>query len=308
MALQAQWNYNAEDPTDFTSPEIYNPASVSLSSYPTIFSSYWSGTPPTLSRSTFFSSGSYSYKVQWNTGSIAPQLYVSVDCFSDTSTINMVADVYVPSGSPSVVFNLGDGQVYAPGTTYPFNEAPITVKDQWITVSYSWLVANTPYGAGGNEYINFEPYGVPASPGTAYVDNWKVWISTEGSGSGSSTVKWRFEAPFDTFVFPKNPSSMSDPYPIQKITAESTTAGKPHLWVGTGTPVEWRVEGYTDSEYVLARFEDFYARKQRFDVVDHLSRRMTVSFENLDLRPRRVPGIPYGTDYSLTFLVLDGPQ
>lgn len=143
--------------------------------------------PPIISQSTEYAhSGSQSMKVEWlpdNSDCPQAQLYINAkeDFPEEIDSISISAWVYVPSGSPDVQLNIGDGQyaaTYDPAYITPY--ASTSVKNQWVNLQLTVPIEDWQYlyTDTWGDLINIEPLSPNSSAGFVYVDDVVVTITS----------------------------------------------------------------------------------------------------------------------------------
>lgn len=113
----------------------------------------------------------------------------------------------------------------------------------------------------------------------------------------------------DEYVLPRNPTSMTSPFPDNVLSTDVTTApdGQILTWEGARQVKEWSWSGYLDTEEQLETMLAFQQLNHRFFVLDHRNRAWVVSFESFDPEPVRNVDVPWAHSYKATLFIYDGP-
>lgn len=173
----------------------------------------WDGADsPTLSVSTDFAhNGTKSLHIQWSSGT-KNQVWFSVDrltkLIGPLSSVTMSGWIYVPTGSPDVELNTGDGQYAATYTDYVSPKVTVTAKDVWTFVTLTMTLAEFQYlSTVSGDAVNIEPVW-PGGVGSVYVDNFTITANLEPSS-------------------PLNTSLLKGTQGIQGISGASMNPGTP---------------------------------------------------------------------------------
>lgn len=126
-----------------------------------------------------------------------------------------------------------------------------------------------------------------------------------------SVLRWKITDPYDvssltnTYVFPRNPSEMTSPYPDRSITPQTTSAGKVLMFEGATTPKQWTFSGpILEKQQFLDLQTWVYTKNRRLDLTDHFGRVISCVFTSVEMTPKRRVNYYYSHDYVVTALAL----
>lgn len=115
-----------------------------------------------------------------------------------------------------------------------------------------------------------------------------------------------------SYVLPQNPAKMTSPHYELQTSARRTTAstGQYHVFQGGSEPKPWTLEGYTASQEMLDKFQEYRHLNRRFYIIDHRNRAWKVILTEFSAAPRLrhvFNGVQtdIGSDYTITALILD---
>lgn len=122
--------------------------------------------------------------------------------------------------------------------------------------------------------------------------------------------RWTLKDPYDTnpltnsYLFPRNPETMSSPYPERSVSSMVTVAGKTLLYEGTTPAKQWTFQGpILDKAHFDALHKWVYDKKRRINLVDHYGRTINLVFISLSLEPKRTVNVYYSHTYTVTALI-----
>lgn len=122
------------------------------------------------------------------------------------------------------------------------------------------------------------------------------WVITDPSDTDPTTNR---------YVFPRNPSTMTNVYPERQVSSFASTAGKVILFEGATQPRQWTFTGpILDKQQFLDLQTWVYTKKRRLILTDHYSRQITLVFTALEMLPKRRVNYYYSHDYTVTALIL----
>lgn len=129
-------------------------------------------------------------------------------------------------------------------------------------------------------------------------------------------LRWKFVDPYDTdpltneYIFPRNPRTMTNPFPQKNISVATTTAvgGKGLLFEGNTGPYEWSFGGdILEPAHYEALRSWTYDRMNRIYIDDHFGRRFTVVLQTFSPEPKRAVGKYWRHTYQEKCIVVVPP-
>ncbi len=127
-------------------------------------------------------------------------------------------------------------------------------------------------------------------------------------------LRWKFVDPYDptatnTFTFPRNPNTMTSPFPRRNVTATGTTAinGRKLLTEAQASPTEWTFGGniHNSTHYEELRSWVYERYGRRLYLYDHFGRRLTIVPLEFRPIPKRTVGQYWRHTYEIVAMVLD---
>lgn len=260
---------------------------------------------------------------------------------SSTSVVDggvAVADggiVFVPSLRLSV---LEPDLVQAPATL------TVTVSGGWSSTGVQFSIDGVDAGAATTDSDGLLAPTSIYVPDTLFAGTHTVTVTQADALSGSATftlqrdpaptvsdvdlttpwdaprpvARWAFQdlkaGGLGTYVLPLNPTSMTPPHSERALTAMHTTAraGQFHVFEAGPAPIEWQFSGYCPSQEMHDQLVAWGELNRRFYVIDHRNRAWTVTFVNVDIRPRlrqwtfMAQGLTdWGHDYTVHALIYE---
>lgn len=122
-----------------------------------------------------------------------------------------------------------------------------------------------------------------------------------------SVLRWVITDPYLTtsYTLPRNPLSMSSPYPAKAVTSYTTTTGSLLLTEGASTAQPWTFTGpLLDKDNLTDLLSWTYGHKRRLVIRDHFGRDITCYLTGLEVIPKRRTGYYYSHDYTMSALVI----
>lgn len=122
-----------------------------------------------------------------------------------------------------------------------------------------------------------------------------------------TVLRWQLIDPStsDVYTFPRNPLSMTSPYPVKAVTASGTTNGAILLTEGAPTAQQWSFSGpLLDKQNLLDLLDWTYSRRRRLLIQDHFARQISCYLTGLEVTPVRRTGYYYSHDYTINALAL----
>lgn len=117
-----------------------------------------------------------------------------------------------------------------------------------------------------------------------------------------------------SWVMPRNPISM-DPLPKHKAllvaTTTSVSSGKNHVTEGHPAPQSWSFKGYCPDQVFYEKLKSYGDLNRRFYLIDHRNRAWNVTFERVQMVPRKRQQLDTGRyndwahDYTVQAVIYD---
>ena len=243
--------------------------------------------------------------VEWISSARAHPLQVFA---SDVATTPGWLTVTVSNGTPGDTVDFAiDGGMTVFGTSLDTLGQIIgtAVPLPELSVGPHVLMVSTPTLEGFVTFHVLNP--TPAYPVVPPVDVGPVPITI-----GSGVVKWALQDAIlggEQYLFPINPSKMSNPHSARVFTTVPTVAanGQPLVFEGFPIGVDWTLEGTVRTQDFHDQLETFLAMPRRLYLIDHLSRAWTVSLESIAWTRLPEAYNDWAFTYQLKAIIYAGP-
>lgn len=123
----------------------------------------------------------------------------------------------------------------------------------------------------------------------------KRWVIVDPNDSNATT---------NTYVFPRNPASMTSVYSARSVSNLTTTSGKILVYEGTRPAKQWSFSGpILDKQQFTDLNLWVYGKKRRLNLTDHFGRTLELVFTELDVVPKRRVNYYWSHDYTISAIV-----
>lgn len=111
----------------------------------------------------------------------------------------------------------------------------------------------------------------------------------------------------ETWVFTRNPSSMTSPFPtrpLDPMLPPVVDATSPTVWGQAPAPIEWGFTGKFRDKEQYDRLLEWSQRPAIIEVTDHLGRTFDVAFTHFDATEKRNRHLEWFGEYTMKGMLL----